>query len=112
MDGDMRAGALRHLVTIQSPVKTKDSGIVVTTWVDQGECRASIEVMKSYDKAAAQTTMPGADVTITMRWVSWLQSNMRIVRGNTVYSILGQPNNIDGRNRELILTCQSGVKTQ
>ncbi|QXE85973.1 phage head closure protein [Geomonas nitrogeniifigens] len=108
----MRSGALRHLVTIQQPSREKQAGTVATTWMDYQTCRASIEVMKSYDKAAAQTTMPGADVTITMRWVPWLRPDMRIVHGEMIYSILGQPNNVDGRNRELILTCQSGVKAQ
>lgn len=104
---------MRHKVTIQSPIVTKQSGVEVTSWQDfKTGVRASIETIKSFDKAALATTYPGADVTITMRYVAGLNGAMRIVYGDTIYSILGQPNDVDGRHREMILTCESGVKAQ
>ena len=108
----MRAGSLRHRITIQSPITTKVNGVTKTTWETFREPRASIEVMKSFDKSAAQSTMPGADVTIGIRYIAGLTGNMRIVGPDgTIYSILGTPNDVDGRHREMILTCSTGVKT-
>lgn len=108
----MRAGALSHTVTIQTPVKTKSAGSVVTTWADFAtDVRASIEQMKAYDKAALAAVWPGADYTINMRYIQGVTGNMRVVGSDgMIYSILGQPNDVDGRHRELILTCESGVK--
>jgi len=109
----MRAGSLRHLVTIEKPTVGEDAhGFPVTTWATFATVRASIEQIKAYDKAAVAATWPGADSTITMRYVAGVTGNMRVNHGGVIYSILGQPNNVDGRNRELILTCETGVKTQ
>ena len=107
----MRAGSMRHRVMIQQPVTTVDSfGAATTTWEVLRYAYASIEQMKSYDKSVAAATWPGADTTITLRYVPGVTGNMRIVHEEKVYSILGQPNNIDGRNREIICTCESGLK--
>lgn len=108
----MRAGSLRHRVTIQTPVTVKDQfGATTTTWTNYRTVFASIEQMKAYDKAAVATTWPGADITITLRYIAGLAANMRVLGPDgTIYSILGAPNDVDGRHREHILTCQSGVK--
>lgn len=108
----MRAGALRHLVTIQKPVTVKSGGSATTEWEDFAtNVRASIEQMKAFDKAQLNTIWPGADYTIGMRWRPGITGDMRIVGPDgAIYAILGQPNDIDGRHRELVLTCQSGVK--
>lgn len=108
----MRAGALRHKIRIQVAAAVKDKfGATVTTWTDYREAMASIEAIKSYDKAAVAATWPGADVTITLRYIAGLVANMRVVGPDgTIYSILGAPNDVDGRHREHVLTCQSGVK--
>lgn len=108
----MRAGSLRHKIRIQVAATVKDKfGATVTTWTDYREAMASIEVMKSYDKAAVAATWPGADVTITVRYIAGLVANMRVVGPDgTTYSILGAPNDVEQRHREMILTCQSGLK--
>lgn len=107
----MRAGALRHSIIIQQPSVTKDEfGAEVKTWVTFATARAAIEQMKSFDKAAAAASWPGADSFITIRYIPGVTADMRVLHGTKIYSILGEPNNVDGRNREIILTCQSGVK--
>lgn len=117
----MRAGSLRHKVVIQTPTVTKDKyGATVTTWTDYRSVRASIEQMKAFDRAAVAATWPGADKTVTLRYVAGLTGNMRVLHGpgcpcgiavDEILSILGTPNNVDGRNREMVLTCQSGLKS-
>lgn len=108
----MRAGALRHKIMFQSPPHGKDAyGIPATEWTDFREAWASIETMKSFDKAQANAVFPGADCTIATRYIPGVTSSMRIVGPDgTIYSIFGTPNNVDGRNREMILTCQAGLK--
>jgi SPP1 family predicted phage head-tail adaptor len=111
----LRAGGLRHRVTIQAPAVTRDEyGAAVTTWTDFATgVYASIEQMKAFDKAAVAATWPGADYTINLRYLPGVTGNMRVVdQDGVIYSILGRPNDVDGRHRELILTCESGVKAQ
>ena len=107
----MQAGKLRNFVTIQQPVKVaSDIGSVETTWEEIANVYAGIEQMKAFDQAQASVVFPGADYTITMRYRNDLDTTMRIVYRDQVFSILGPPNNVDLRNREIVLTCQSGVK--
>lgn len=107
----MRAGALRHKIRIEKPTTIKTGGVQQTIWEMHAEVYASIEVMKSFDRASAQATFPGADVTITIRYCAGVAANMRVVHGDMIYSILGPPNDVETRHREMVLTCESGVKT-
>lgn len=108
----MQAGKLRHRVTIEAPVVAKTAGVQSTTWETYRPAWVAIETLKGFDRANAQTTMPGAEVIITTRYIAGLTSDMRIVHGDMIYSILGQPNDVDGRHREHILTCDAGVRAQ
>jgi SPP1 family predicted phage head-tail adaptor len=112
----MRAGALRHKITIQSPTITKTSGVSTTTWAAAFPTTfptvdASIEMLKGFDKANAQASWPGADFTIGIRYIPGVTTIMRIVdEAGMIYSILGQPEDVDKRHREIVLTCESGEK--
>jgi SPP1 family predicted phage head-tail adaptor len=107
----MRSGDLRRRITIQRPVITKASGLSSTSWVTHKVVSASIKQMKSYDRANAQASWPGADYTISIRYLPGVTANMRIVdEAGTIYSILGKPDNVDMRYREIRMTCQSGAK--
>lgn len=106
----MRSGKLRHRVTIQTPTNVKTNGMVTVSWATFATVWASIEAMKPFDRANAQAVYPGADVTIGMHYLPGIKATMRVVDENgVIYSILGQPNDIDGRHREMVLTCQTGV---
>lgn len=108
----MRAGTKRCFITIETPVQVKQpNGSMVTTWVQFDKLWASIETLKAYEKTAAAATWPGADQKISFRYVDGVLPTMRINFNNVIYSILGI-NNVDMRNRELILTCQSGIKAR
>ena len=108
-----RAGQRRSLVVIETPVKVKsDSGAVTTSWVLFKQVYAKIKTMRTYEKQAAQAANPGANVMIRIKYIAGLLPTMRIVYNSTIYSILGPPNDIDERHRDVELTCQSGVKAQ
>lgn len=109
----MQAGRKRSRIVIQTPVKVKGtSGAVTTTWVAFGNPRwAAIETMRSFEKQAAQTAWPGADCTITIKYIAGLLPTMRILYNDKIYSILGI-NDLDERHRDVELTCKSGVAAQ
>lgn len=107
----MRAGARRHKCTIQTPTVTKTNGLTTTTWATHKTVMASIEQLSSYEKENAQASWPGADYKICFPYISGVTGNMRVVdEAGLIYAILGQPNDIDLRHRDIELTCQSGVK--
>jgi SPP1 family predicted phage head-tail adaptor len=107
----MRAGSLRHLVTIQQPTITKSQGVSSTEWSTFATVKASIEMLRGNDRANAQAIWPGADFTIGIRYIPGVNTTMRIVdEAGMIYSILGQPEDVDKRHRELVITAQSGVK--
>lgn len=106
----LKAGTLRHLITIERPHTSKVDGAQVVFWEFFAEVWANIEQMRSFDRSNIQSVFPGADHFIKLRYLEGVTADMRAVYNNTVYSILGTPNNVEGRNRELILTAQSGVK--
>jgi SPP1 family predicted phage head-tail adaptor len=98
-------------VTIQIPTTTKTNGVSTTTWATFATPMASIEMLRGFDRANAQATWPGANFTIGIRYIPGVTGNMRIVDENgMIYSILGQPEDIDGRHREIYMTCEAGAK--
>lgn len=108
----MRIGRRRNLVTIETPVQTKQTnGSVKTTWEEFRKVWASIETLKAYEKTASATTWPGSDQKISLRYIDGVLPTMRVVYNNVAYAILGI-NNVDMRNRDLILTTKAGVAAQ
>jgi len=108
----MRNGAKRCLITIELPTKVKQANSsVVTTWSTFKQLWASIETLKGGEKVSACAAWPKADQKISFRFIDGVLPTMRIVFSGYIYSILGI-NNVDMRNRELILTTESGVKAQ
>jgi len=107
----MRSGTLRNFITIQEPVKVKSgSGAMVTTWATFKQVWAGIRTIRGYEKESAESSWSGADSKIKIRYVAGLASTMRILYNNVIYSIL-DIDDIDERHREVIFTCQSGVKS-
>ena len=106
----MRSGTLRNLITIQEPTKVKsDSGAMVATWSTFKQAWAGIRTIQGVEKQSAESTWPGADSKIKIRYIPGLLSTMRISFNDVIYSIF-DINDVDERHREVIFTCQSGVK--
>ena len=106
----MRSGTLRNLITIQEPTKVKsDSGAMVTTWSTFKQVWGGIRTLRGYEKQSAESSWSGADSKINIRYIPGLLSTMRISFNDVIYSIF-DINDIDERHREVIFTCQSGVK--
>jgi SPP1 family predicted phage head-tail adaptor len=108
----MRAGSRRCFITIETPTKTKQANSsTLVTWSTFTQLWASIETLKAYEKAAVNAEWPGAESKISFRYIEGVLPTMRIKFGDKIYSILGI-NNVNMRNRDLILTCKTGVSSQ
>lgn len=106
----MQSGKNRHRIVIEQPVKVKtDSGAINTTWSTFKETWAEVRTLKMYEKSAIETSFPKADMFIGFRYIEGVLSTMRITYKGKIYSILGI-NNVDERNRELELICETGTK--
>jgi SPP1 family predicted phage head-tail adaptor len=96
-------------IIIQSPVNVKQpNGSMKTTWGDYITLWARIETLFGSEKVAATAAWPKAAEKITFRYVAGVLPTMRVLFNNKIYSILNV-NNVDERNREIILTTESGV---
>src|SRR5689334_20690008 len=108
----IRAGKLRHRVTIQSLVagspQQKPSGEPDVAWTDLVTCWASVEPLKGRELFAAQEHHSEIEVRIRIRYRSGISSAMRVVFEGKYYNIAATLDP-DIRHRELELLCMQGV---
>jgi len=104
----MRAGQLRHRVTIEQVTETQDSyGGVTETWSTLATVWAAIEPITGREKFASGGDVRFAEneVQIRMRYRSDVTPKMRLTDdGGTVYNIRAVLNRW-GVDRELLLRC-------
>ncbi len=99
----MRAGRLRHRLSLQSPTFTNTSvGTVVTTWPTAATIWGSIEPLRGrefYDSA-----LINSDVTsrIVIRYTSDIEPNYRIVFGTRTF-LIDSIIDVEERNIEMHL---------
>lgn len=110
----MRAGKLRHRITIQhkaagSPQKTA-SGALDTSWTDfVGEnVYASIEPVSGREAFLAQQHLSEVTHKVRIRYRSGITAKMRVQYGSRTFDIRAVMN-FEERNRELLLLCTEGV---
>lgn len=107
----MRAGALRHRVTLQSRALERDtSGQVKQTYTNRLTVWASIEPQRGRELFAGEKFANQISVVVHMRYQPDVDESWRIVRdtpsmGTETYGILGivRPYAI---KRELVMACQ------
>lgn len=107
----MRAGLLRHRVTIQQRTETRDpdTGAVSFAWVDVATVWAAVEPLSAREFIAAQAAHSKVSARITIRYRADITAAMRIVHGSTLYNIEGViPDNRSGREW-LTLPVSAGV---
>jgi SPP1 family predicted phage head-tail adaptor len=109
----MRAGRLRHRVTVQVPVRTKSGDFNATTvqWTDlYTSVAAGIEPARGRELEASNQRRGATDVRIVMRYLPDVTQACRIVDDATgdVYDIDGIVNE-NNRNRWLELQCTKGL---
>lgn len=87
----MRAGKLRHKVTIQAPSQTQDpiTGEMLSGWVDFASIWASIEPLSAREFIAAQANQSEITARIVIRHRDDVLPTMRILHRGKVYAIHG-----------------------
>lgn len=109
----IRSGKYRHRVQLQKPVYTQDATghadpsfkSVASVWCEVGPM-AGREVFVSEQQRALGASL------IKMRYRSDITAEWRIIHGSTTYEIAAPPINVQARNRELHIVCNSGVVTK
>lgn len=105
----MRAGDLRHRVTIQYAVETQNSyGEPVASWQDVATVWAAVEPLRGREYFDAQATQARVDHRIRIRYRAGITPRMRVLFGSRVFEIQAviEP---ESRRRELHLMCEEAV---
>lgn len=110
----MKAGTLRHVVSIQQRSATIDSvGDVSDSWSTLISARAEVRPLNARELFAAQATQSEVTHQVTVRWRPELTpptqaSAYRVLFGARVLAVHGVMN-MDERNREVRLLCSEGL---
>lgn len=105
----IRAGRLRHRLTLQYKVETRTStGDVAWTWTTDSTVWGSIEPLTGREFVAASQTQNEVPVRIVMRYHATITTAWRIVNDGLAYSILSIANS-DLRDAMMELSCSQGV---
>jgi SPP1 family predicted phage head-tail adaptor len=113
----MRAGRLRHQLTIQRPNGgTRDAaGKRITTYADVAtDVWGRVEPLSSNDIYNAAQYNAQTTHSVTIRWseeISEIESSWRVLFGVRTFVIDGIMNT-DERNREIVLNCIEGERNE
>jgi SPP1 family predicted phage head-tail adaptor len=99
-------GRMKHLVTVQSPVRTRSSvtGGWTTSWGTSFTAYAEIGPFSGREYLLAQQPHPEVDTKITIWYATTITDQFRIKHGNRYYKINAVMNTAE-ENEELVLWC-------
>lgn len=84
----VRAGQLRHYITIQKPGSGVDSwGQPLDAWVDHASVWAYIRHLSGSESIKADVPTSIVKASIRIRWRTDVDAGMRVAHGATVYEI-------------------------
>jgi SPP1 family predicted phage head-tail adaptor len=105
----IRAGRLRHLVTIQSQATAQDAyGAAVRAWSDLATVWAEIAPLTGRELWAAQQTAATTTHRVTMRHHPDVTSACRLQFGSRIFGI-DSVLNPEERGERLVLLCTEGI---
>lgn len=105
----MRAGRLRHQISIEQVTETPDgSGGLVKTWSVFAPLRASYEPLMGKELFSAQQEQANVSTRFRVRHVAGITPKMRVVFDSRRFNIEGVID-VGGRGRELHLMCTEDV---
>lgn len=103
----MRAGLLRHRVTIQNLTTAQDSfGDIVETWSDFATVWAQVEDLSGREFFAAAQVNSEIKTRVRIRYMEGIKPTMRILHGTRTLEIISPPIDPDGKRRILELLCR------
>ena len=102
----MRAGPMRHRVTLQQPVVALDSyGEPVATWTTVDEVWAKVAPLAGREFVQVQGTQAEVTTRVVMRYRSDLEPKWRLVYTSHTYDVQAVIN-VGELNRELEVMCR------
>lgn len=110
----MQAGALRHVVTIQTRTTTVDGwGQQSTAWTDVISARAAIRPLSGRELFSAQAVQSEVSHEIRIRYRSELDvprtgAALRVLFGSRVFDVHAVLN-VDERDREMRILASEGL---
>jgi phage head-tail adaptor, putative, SPP1 family len=105
----MRAGKLRHRVTIQRRDPVRDSaGGPSTSWVDFAEAWADVRYLNGRQFLTSNGEANSATVSVRIRYRTDLTADMRVTFGAAIFDILAVLPDEEGRDH-VDLACNTGV---
>lgn len=103
----MKAGRLRHVITLQRNEPTKnDLGEPTPNWVDYADCDAEIMPLRGREFFDAQQVNAELTTRVRIRWVEGVKAEHRVIFEGRTLEIASPPMNTDEKNRELVLMCK------
>lgn len=106
----MQAGKLRHEVTIEAATRSADSyGQQNPSWSTFASTYARIEHLKGDELLVAKQVNGDIDTKITIRWVSGLRTDMRILGthdGNSRYYNIISINTLNEIEETIEIMCK------
>lgn len=107
----IRAGKLRHQVTLQERKTTRDpdTGDVIVAWADVATVWASVEPLSARDFIAAGVNQSQVTARITIRYRENISADMRILHRTKIYNIEGVLADKDSGREYLTLPVSEGV---
>lgn len=101
----MKAGRLRHRVTIQKPVETQNTyGEAEVRWQDVATVWASVEPLRGREYLAAKQMVSEVEVRVVIRYMAGITAKMKVVHGSDEY-LIETVINVMERDREIQLMC-------
>lgn len=105
----IRAGLLRHQVTLQRPRTSGDAfGEERAEWEDVVELRAAITPVSGTEQMAAAQLAATVTHQVTTRYWPGITPRMRLLYGQRVLNIVSVVD-VDERRRELRMDCAEAV---
>lgn len=102
----MRAGDLRHRITIQEQIFSKDArtGEKISAWQDVGTLWAEVDFLEGSENFRTPETHAQQNIKVRMRYCPGITTAMRVKFANDVFYIQSLAD-LAGRKRELQLIC-------
>jgi SPP1 family predicted phage head-tail adaptor len=105
----MKSGKLRHRITIQSKVVSRDTfGAETITWRTEKTVWASIEPISGKEYFLAQQVQSEVTHVIKIRYYEGLRTDWRMLFGSRIFDVKSVIN-FQEQNVEMILMCREFV---
>ena len=105
----MKAGELRHRVTLQEATETRDTtGAIVTVYVDRATVWGAVEPLTGREFFQAQAVNAETTTRIRIRYWQGIVPKMRATWDGHTYDIQ-EVREVESRRRELHLMCKELV---